>query len=867
MRLQRVDARVHMGTLRAELSPVTLLVGPTGSGKTTTIQAAVFAATGAAVGRGGIVRRPADVASRLAGDDGACVDAQFVATRDGEEDLVVQRQLCPNGDGGWSTPVTATGATGTQRRIASVVAERLGDVTTIDTPALLGASPKERGKALLSQCSASYRADDGFEPKARFDELAHEHEVEAAGVVGSECGKWAPGANVYDALRERIDFAARVVSSTRKEEKKKREAADHLAREAAEAQGFAGDMESVRRRFDTSASELRALAERRGAIRNASRRAGSIAAQIDDIDVRLARDPEQLRAELERVRLELEKAHAEHTRLTKNGEPRLPPETTDEIAGLRLGVEDARQRVDELDGQSRWLRSRRADVDSALDRLTADDGTAQCPTCGQAVGPDSDAARTLRARIDEIDARLAERKDDLEWASGDVDAWSAELRAAEVQQREAREAVIAARSDHRAHLDRLDSALGERGLPREIERIERALSERDALVRQRAELVADKVGVVVEDTDVLDAQISGLEQEQRELRDRLEAAAEAEQRRASHATAVAERDALREQLRIAQIAQSCWSRVTVEFGRDLVAPLVDTAARMLPQGWTLEVDLDRTLFHLGRPDRPLTRLEALANGEATMVFAAFAAARAYVAGLPWRVALVDHAEAVSNDGPDDGLFVAFVRNLGRLVDEGLLDQAIVAAGRVSRRELDAIREALGDVVGVVEFARSDSVDDSGAEDVDHDGGGDDGLTEVDQIGDGADGEESADHLTDDDAGGVIADDPADDSSGPLYRASDVRAIRDAVTRVSVTGLREFNQTELGRSADEPVAEIRAQVVRRLKSAGHEPAGALDLCRLYASEYPAPVRKPSSGKACVSPLRSSEDDAFGSEGAA
>ena len=702
MRLTSIKGSARGRDFALELhAPVTVVLGPTGAGKTTLLQAAQWAVSGQLATGGAPVVRPGDVHQAMAEGPDDTVTCEDTFEHDGAT-FTVERTLTPGPKRSASQSMrsTLTPEGAPLRAVEERVAQVLGRRASLDIGALLAMGPSDRRRALLDACGSGAEA---WTPERVTGRLKHHigaavaemmrHAAEGAemptpSVVLGVCGSFAvmPGEGTYEAVRRFATTAhEKKLDATRRHreaDERIRGMSDHVGFEAGE----------VRRDVD----ELRVLRD-------------EMQAEVLTIDAE-RREAEQSRSQASRLEREIARLEAlpqaealAATVATLDG--RLA-QLGDELAVARFDLDQASAQIQGPKDLAELLATL-VDVRAELERAMAKAhgfeqtlGGGCCPVCRQSVGAEVLASFEQQHRA--AKAWEASTLSDLETIQAEADEiHSAHLGRLETQRRDVARLEQAVRQ--------LEQSIAADEAARHSASAGRAAAAivRDSLDEARAELERAKAKTWSSDSEAR-ASIAGGRLAKAAAG--LEAALRDQGKIEEGNRLIDERDALAKAQASAVVSAQAWAAVGNEYGQSAVQPFTDAVARLLPESWSLGVDLasmDMTIARADRPGAGRVPVDALSRGETVMFLAAASAALAVVSGAPWRCAFVDHAEGLTDavqDG-EDGLLVLFVARLVDAVEAGLLDQAVVATGRLTGDERVGLTDYGAQVVNIGDLSR------------------------------------------------------------------------------------------------------------------------------------------------------------------
>lgn len=696
-RIQRIAGRARGRAVDVRFrQPVTVLSGPTGSGKSTALELATWALSGAGPGR---VRDAGDV-FRLLGAGEEPLTGRV------ETDLGdVTRQLVPSEKDGrpsYTTKLDATFAP-TLKKTAEVqgaVVARLGDVTSVDLSALLALSTDKRRQRLLALCAG---LAESWTPARVAERVRHYlgaayHEAAAKGgtldmaaaVMAAAPDTFVTGEDFYVALAERAEAAHQAGLDNQRLIREAQAAVEELTRQAAaspatrDPAAIRAELAEIARRIEAderSAGEATQAAARRSLLETLVRDADALPSLAD------------LEAAYQDRRTTKIAADRELTLLRAELPPPPPPDP--EARELVELLETMQAEFAERRGAQAAAEARLAEIQATIAHLrAARDGA--CPTCRTAVGPEMLGAleRHACARRAEVDAAARATNEiviEVEMLEGAL----AEVRAREEAARAVHAERIAARRERIATLEAQTGRNGPldlRGPEDEIGRVRKAQE-------AAAEAQAALADLVVGDVEGLRVALQEARARRASLNAELATAETVAERDAAYKRTVRDRNAAESRKPALVAAAHAWRMVVSEFGADAVGPVVETAALIMPAGWRLRVNLAAMDLWIDRDGVPPALVDGLSRGEQCLVWAALAVALASTTSSGLRVVQVDHAEAATDEpcaGDARGLFVALVGRLAAAVETTLIAQAILAHGRLTEAE----RAALASIEGV-----------------------------------------------------------------------------------------------------------------------------------------------------------------------
>lgn len=822
MRIRHIAGRVRGRNLDLELpAPLTVLSGYTGAGKTSAVQTATWVQVGAVDLGHKRARKEADVHAALAAD-GEVLDATVTFDDGG----YVRRRLVPGSKGGKPTFTTELGASfarGKPGEVQAAILDRLGDVTAVDLGVLLALGPGDRRKRLIDLCEAQAApwSDKRIEERLRHHiGVLCQAQADAA-LMGGDDVPLSPGAVLalagtiarldgeafYEALVRTVDDARRRFLDCRGETKDSKAAIEELTRQAAEGEA-SPDPERVRAQIATLTAEIEKLERRSGEARQAAARREGIEDQIRNIQESPA--AEALRTRAADLLESREIAEGELHELLARGEPVHVPNP--DIEEMNTEREMLEAQLAERRAAEAALRARVDEVERTIWVLNSpSDGCEPgCPTCRQPVG--AGVLATLDAMRNQGDAEALEvatsvvdLQTELEMLVTTID----EMKAADLR---AREAIAEQVAESKARVRELRRDLADRGpldgteLARQIEQADRAADRIDALRKELA-------GIEQSDPDEIVQSLAERRTTRTAAERTLREATAAAERDAAYKRAVEQRDSAEQRLHGLDLAGKSWAAVRNEYGAGAVAPLTDVAGLMLPAGWSISVEIESAGINVDRPGLPRVLVDSLSQGEQAIVFGACSAALASMSGVALRLVIVDHAESLTDEPSPDGsavggLLVDFVSRLAGAVEQGLVDQVILATGRLTESERLAL-EAIDHVAvvrvgaprtpGAPPRAPTDDVEDPSA-DIDED---------------------------------AAAIDPDDDGAAAFYSGDEVARMRAAVNRLGAADVRKLYLRVLRADPADRVPLLRARAIRIAANAGVLPGTLLDFCESAA----------------------------------
>lgn len=654
MKLRRIEGSARGQRIKVEVGDLTLVAGPTGSYKTTTLNLIAFAVDGHVRGRGRVVKRLGDVFEEMGGGDGE-VGAILHFEEAGSNGLhFLRRRITPKiAEGGARTLSQSVDESGLNDNIA----DRIGHIGNLDVRALLDDSAPNRLRAMLRMVQPF---DDGSRDaawcRARFAEI-----------TGAEPSDWVVRPETFAALQATAEAARQAVYEHRRTRDAAQRAVDGLAQRAAEPPIMPGGVEELGRRLTMLHDEIGQIERALGDSAIQHRR--SLMERLKKLDHQRAIDI--VRGDVEAAAVRLQEAVASLDAI----QPPTPPDAS-RIAITKSAESDAEAAHETARAEAAAAVARRDAMRAAINCLGE-----SCPTCHQPVAPEHvDALREQLDRLEAEAARAEAARTRAAKASESIRGIVAEAHAmaqtAQIKHAEAVGLYRARRAELEARIQR--ERMVQAALAKELGEVEAAIGERERL---QAELAA----LAPADTSTLEIHLQGAKSRRSELQRARDMAVAQREAREAMAAAVAQRDAATAAIEPAKRARDGWAQVRAEYTRKMIEPFTEACRAALPAGWEIEFDLETAAFSVARPGRPVVDLLSLSEGERVLAINACAVGVARTAGNPWRLAVVDHAEALSNwptSGAPDGLFARFMEGLRRAVDTGLIDQAIVACSRL-----------------------------------------------------------------------------------------------------------------------------------------------------------------------------------------
>ena len=690
----RTNARGLQLNVSTDMSPVVVLTGPNGSGKTTVLQSLAFALAGGIPVGTRVVSRLQDVYGQLGTGD-SNVRSQIVF----DDGTSVDRMLAarPNGNGlKLSTRLSSSLESGSVRDVQAAIADHVGNPVKLDVGALLALAPKKRRERIIELCADSVWTEDTL--RQRLVDQAATTEVEGAGEAAVAYLDTVEDL-LLDATKDAADEAREAVTNCERRLRELQAAINRLSADsAAHAQKGHGTIDEVDAEIARLNGEVGSLEREMGEAQTIAQRREQITREIETLRQLNVEPVEVFEGRVREATQRLAAAGSNLAELRDN--PIQAYEEHPDLLDLRSRL-SAMQVARDQAAAGHAHANRLADAARGIARNITAGST--CPTCRQAVG--SDHANMLNGHAEElmVEAQqfaisLAKRNKALSSVSQDLD----ELQ--RIEQR--RKDRLGEKHANRAAQMRLfEQQLAPGGfLERDVAQSEHDLAERKRSGDRITMLRASAAELVPVDISTLRASLDGAKQQRAEATERRKIIADAAQRHAQRNRLVAERDEEQGKQDLLKAVASTQAAVLAEMAEAATGPFVNTVNALAPEGWTLSIDAADAAFNVSRADRPqAVPLTAMSNGEQALYFGAFGAALAQVSGSPWRCVIADSADAMSADcvpGAEHGVLVQFIRGLHRAVEHGVIHQAFVATARLEHREREALEQMGVRVVAV-----------------------------------------------------------------------------------------------------------------------------------------------------------------------
>lgn len=702
-------------------APVAVLVGETGRGKTTLLRLAEWGATGALRSDTGVpVTTARSIHERLGAGLGAVSAEVAIETPRGV--LQVERAIdATERDGKKSCSSTVAASLGPWRAKGTAAQAELdrmlGRGVVLD--ALIAGTATESRRALIDACAR-------HAPPWTVDQVGDELRAEIVRVLDA---RWPDGPDrpsptaalraagsptVGPTVLDGAMAAAEACHARLKAVTVDLKAAQHAAEQttevaAAVAQPTPEELDAMR----TEVASLEAQIEQAiAAIRTAS----DAARQVEDLDRRIA-DLAHRHAALAEYEARTTRARAALDAATERllqleQEPVLViPDALDQTAS-RAELHEMEADLERARAQRAQASARHAALQRAVEAIAGHGAT--CPTCLQVITETH--AATLRAEMAAAEQRVRGLDREVESARRDADEVRVGLDGAA---RQHAAAVTEARADSdriRAEVALLRAQTAETGPLQDQIRL--AIEGERAAIRageDLAELRARRAALgTAQPAADLEAALVTARSRRATLVAQLDLATRLDERAAAAERSQDLVDELADARRSLLAAHEAWQGVLARLGRASVAPLIERLGPLLPDGWSVRIDLASMEIWIDRPDVPPATMEQISRGERAIFAAATTAAlAALVGGDGWRLVVADHAETLASEtsGEDDGYLVALARRMSEAASRGDVDQVLMATARLTSAERASL-EAMG--VQVVDVQPEMDVDEGEA---------------------------------------------------------------------------------------------------------------------------------------------------------
>ena len=262
MKLRSIAGRARGRDIDVEFTaPVTVLSAPTGAGKSTLIQAAIWALTGGLPVGSKRVRATQDVFALLShgGED-------VSATVTLDDGFVVRRSICQQEDGRLRQELRASQTPrGSLTETQAAINARIGDLAVLDVGAFLTLGPTDRRRRLLDMVQQHAPVMSEQQVVAQVRRLSSPE--------GQDLVKFSlqDGEDLFEALRRHVEEAKQAVRDNDRAVRETQAAVNELTAQAAEREvvaepeELAQQIEQVNesiRKVERSLGEARSLAAR-----------------------------------------------------------------------------------------------------------------------------------------------------------------------------------------------------------------------------------------------------------------------------------------------------------------------------------------------------------------------------------------------------------------------------------------------------------------------------------------------------------------------------------------------------------------------------------------------------------------------------